>query len=237
MCYALLAVATLSTTGGHTASTYSVQDYRIGEAANPGPNCSDAADLRDAVSNVGGASCTSTTANDTSAGRNGRSWLDDPEGPDWYDSDYMDCYPPVDHDETAFDEPPQEDEEHAAAIPRGVPPATPILPDTSGGTREDHISCKKYSGHRQGFYFGTVGGSTGYYRDTPKVAVLRLHDLINHADVLNVPISLAEGLGLPAPTHGNMTAAGTEPRTAARGRTAAETAERRTPTLHVGSST
>ena len=118
LCYALLAVATLSTTDGHAASSYRVQNYRIGEAANPGPSCSSTALHGQNASTTIGDS-TIDTADDTYTCRNDLSWLDGPDGPADGDEGYMDAQPQEHSDDVAFSEPPQDEEEDVAATPLG----------------------------------------------------------------------------------------------------------------------
>ena len=114
LCYALLAVATLSTTDGHAASSYRVQNYRIGEAANHGPSCSSITlHGQDASTTIGDGMI--DTADDTFIGRNDLAWLDGPDGPADDDGDYMDAQTHEHSNDVAFSEPPQDVEEDAAA--------------------------------------------------------------------------------------------------------------------------
>lgn len=234
--YFLLAIATLTTACVQPASCHSVQHYRIGEAANPGPTTGSNDRCRP---DANGASheADTTTGSGSTVRWNNTSWLDDPEGPADDEAMQDDQFFQYVGGDTAFNEPPPEEETPSAAIPRGVPPAGQIPPCENQGSDGSCVNCSKYDGRRAGFYFGTVNGATGYHRDHPKIAVLSLSTLVTQADPLCIPISLAEGLGLPDPGHGNQVTPGADPHTSSERTDGAGTAERGMQTLPGGNLT
>lgn len=169
MLYLILTAIVGNSLGGLAATSPSVQNYRVGEAARPG--------------------LTVMHCNNTA-------WLGDPDAPDWTEppQEHEEAAfeePPLEemHVGTAIPPavPPVNGNTRAAAHPDSFL--------STQGTTLFH-PAERYDGSRPGYYFGTCSGKTGYYKDGIGRMRLALAELVVSKPPLRLPISIGEGLGL-----------------------------------------